>query len=75
MGPMLGLKGFCAAVIGGLGSSFGVVLGGLLLGVAEALASGLISSGYRDAVAFLILLLVLFFRPQGLIGHRPQRSA
>ncbi len=75
MGTMLGLKGFCAAVIGGLGSIFGVVLGGLLLGVAEALASGLISSGYRDAVAFLILLLVLFFRPQGLIGRRPSRSS
>ncbi|MGQ9920738.1 MAG: branched-chain amino acid ABC transporter permease [Desulfobacca sp.] len=75
MGTMLGLKGFCAAVIGGLGSVFGVVLGGLLLGVAEALASGLISSGYRDAVAFLILLLVLFFRPQGLLGRRPSRSS
>jgi len=75
MGTMLGLKGFCAAVIGGLGSIFGVVLGGLLLGVAEALASGLISSGYRDAVAFLILLLVLFFRPQGLIGRRASRSS
>lgn len=75
MGTMLGLKGFCAAVIGGLGSIFGVVLGGLLLGVAEALASGLISSGYRDAVSFLILLLVLFFRPQGLIGRRPLRSS
>ncbi len=75
MGTMLGLKGFCAAVIGGLGSILGVVLGGLLLGIAEALASGLISSGYRDAVAFLILLCVLFLRPQGLIGHRPQRSS
>ena len=75
MGTMLGLKGFCAAVIGGLGSSTGVVLGGVLLGIAEALASGLISSGYRDAVAFLILLLVLFFRPQGLIGHGPQRTS
>lgn len=75
MGTMLGLKGFCGAIIGGLGSILGVVLGGLLLGVAEALASGLISSGYRDAVAFLILLLVLFFRPQGLLGHRPQRSS
>jgi branched-chain amino acid transport system permease protein len=75
MGTRLGLKGFCGAIIGGLGSILGVVLGGLLLGVVEALASGLISSGYRDAVAFLILLLVLFFRPQGLLGHRPQRSS
>ncbi len=75
MGTMLGLKGFCAAVIGGLGSSFGGVLGGVVLGVAEAFASGLLSSGYRDAVAFLILLLVLFFRPQGLIGFRSSRSS
>ncbi len=68
MGTMLGLKGFSAAIIGGLGSLGGGVLGGLLLGVAEALASGLISSGYRDAVAFFLLLLVLFLRPQGLVG-------
>ncbi len=67
MGTMVGLKGFCAAILGGLGSSFGGVLGGLILGVAESLATGLISSGYRDAVAFFILLLVLFIRPQGLI--------
>lgn len=75
MGTMLGLKGFCAAVIGGLGSVSGVVLGGMVLGVAEAFASGLLSSGYRDAIAFLILLLVLFFRPQGLIGLRSTRSS
>lgn len=75
MGTMLGLKGFCAAVLGGLGSSGGAVLGGLLLGVVEAFTSGLISSGYRDAVAFVILLLVLFFSPQGLLGRRPQRSS
>ena len=67
MGTMLGLKGFCAAILGGLSSSFGGVLGGLILGVAESLATGLISSGYRDAVAFFILLVVLFLRPQGLI--------
>ena len=70
MGTMLGLKGFSAAIMGGLGSLLGGVLGGLVLGVAEALASGFISSGYRDAVAFLILLLVLFLRPQGLLGGR-----
>lgn len=75
MGTMLGLKGFCAAVIGGLSSSLGGVLGGLVLGVVEALASGLLASGYRDAVAFLILLLVLFFRPQGLLGARNPRSS
>ncbi len=70
MGTMLGLKGFSAAIIGGLGSLAGGVLGGLVLGLAEALATGFISSGYRDAVAFLLLLLVLFLRPQGLVGGR-----
>ena len=70
MGTMLGLKGFSAAIIGGLGSLSGGVLGGLLLGLVEAFTSGLISSGYRDAVAFLLLLLVLFLRPQGLLGGR-----
>lgn len=75
MGTMLGLKGFCAAVIGGLSSSLGGVLGGLVLGVVEAFASGLLPSGYRDAVAFLILLLVLFLRPQGLLGARLTRSS
>jgi branched-chain amino acid transport system permease protein len=70
MGTMLGLKGFSAAIIGGLGSLSGGVLGGLLLGLVEAFASGLISSGYRDAVAFLLLLLVLFLRPQGIVGGR-----
>jgi len=70
MGTMLGLKGFSAAIIGGLGSLLGGVMGGLLLGLAESFTSGLISSGYRDAVAFLLLLLVLFLRPQGLLGGR-----
>jgi len=66
VGIMLGLKGFCAAIIGGLSSGFGTVLGGLLLGVLESLGAGLISSGYKDAIAFIILLLILFIRPQGL---------
>ena len=70
MGTMLGLKGFSAAIIGGLGSLLGGVLGGVLLGLAESFTSGLISSGYRDAVAFLLLLVVLFLRPQGLVGGR-----
>jgi branched-chain amino acid transport system permease protein len=66
VGIMLGLKGFCAAIIGGLSSGFGTVLGGLLLGILESLGAGLISSGYKDAIAFIILLLILFVRPQGL---------
>jgi branched-chain amino acid transport system permease protein len=66
VGIMLGLKGFCAAIIGGMSSGFATVLGGLLLGVLESMGAGLISSGYKDAIAFVILLLILFIRPQGL---------
>jgi len=66
VGVMLGLKGFCAAIMGGMGSGFGTVLGGLILGILESLGAGLISSGYKDAIAFFILLLILFIRPQGL---------
>ncbi len=69
VGFMLGLKGFSAAVLGGYGSMPGAVLGGLLLGVMESLAAGLISSAYKNAVAFIILLLVLFIRPSGLLGE------
>lgn len=66
VGVMLGLKGFCAAIMGGMGSGLGTVLGGLILGILESFGAGLISSGYKDAIAFLILLLILFVRPQGL---------
>jgi branched-chain amino acid transport system permease protein len=66
VGIMLGLKGFCAAIIGGMSSGFGTVLGGLLLGILESAGAGLLSSGYKDAIAFVILLLILFIRPQGL---------
>ena len=68
VGIMLGLKGFCAAIIGGMSSGMATVLGGLILGVLESLGAGLISSGYKDAIAFIILLLILFVRPQGLFG-------
>ena len=66
VGIMLGLKGFCAAIIGGMSSGIGTVFGGLILGVLEDFGAGLISSGYKDAIAFIILLLILFVRPQGL---------
>lgn len=68
MGTMLGLKGFCAAMLGGLGSLWGSVLGGFILGILEALGVGFISSGLKDATAFLLLLLVLYFRPGGIIS-------
>lgn len=69
VGVMLGLKGFCAAIIGGLSGGVGTVLGGLLLGILESLGAGLISSGYKDAIAFVILLLILLIRPQGLFSR------
>ncbi len=69
-GIMLGLKGFSAAVLGGLGSGGGAIVGGLLVGVAEALASGYLSSAYKDAIAFVIILFVLFFMPSGLFGKK-----
>jgi branched-chain amino acid transport system permease protein len=69
VGIMLGLKGFAATMLGGLGNPFGALAGGLILGLSEALAGGYISSGYQDAVAFLLILAVLFFRPSGLFGR------
>jgi len=67
-GPILGLKGFIAAVLGGWGKNSGAILGGFVLGVAEALSLVFIPSGYKDAVAFVILLLILYFRPKGILG-------
>jgi branched-chain amino acid transport system permease protein len=65
---MLGLKGFGAAVLGGLGNSMGAVVAGVLLGILEALGGGYISSHYMDAMALIILLVVLFIRPSGIFG-------
>ncbi|MBI4242062.1 MAG: branched-chain amino acid ABC transporter permease [Candidatus Rokubacteria bacterium] len=70
MGLMLGLKGFVAAVLGGLVSPPGAILGGFLLGVLESLAAGLVSSGYKDAVAFLILILICLGQVAGLLPWR-----
>ncbi len=68
IGIMLGLKGFAAAIIGGLSNPFGAVLGGLILGLIEALVAGYLSSEYKDAVAFVIMLLILFVRPGGIFS-------
>ena len=70
MGTMLGLKGFCAAMIGGLGSLWGAFAGGILLGVLESLGAGLISSGSKDAIAFILLLLILYICPGGLFSAK-----
>lgn len=70
MGLPFGLKGFAAAMIGGVVSLAGAVIGGLLIGIFEALAGGYIGSEYRDIVAFVLLLVVLVFRPQGLMGSK-----
>ena len=72
MGMLPGLKAFVAAVVGGIGIIPGAVLGGLFLGVAENLVVGLWTSTYRDAVAFTLLILILLFKPTGLLGstHR-----
>ncbi|MFG1360583.1 branched-chain amino acid ABC transporter permease [Xanthobacter pseudotagetidis] len=67
-GTILALKGFAAVMLGGIGNPPGAVLGGLLLGLAESFGAGLISSQYKDAIAFVILLAVLLLRPQGLLG-------
>ncbi len=68
VGVMLGLKGFAAAILGGLGSGVGAVVGGLVLGIAESMGAGYLSSAYKDAIAFVIILAVLFFMPSGLFG-------
>jgi branched-chain amino acid transport system permease protein len=70
VGIMLGLKGFCAVIIGGMSSGLGTVLGGLLLGLLESLGAGFISASYKDAIAFIILLLILFVRPEGLFKKK-----
>jgi branched-chain amino acid transport system permease protein len=68
-GTLLALKGFAAAMLGGIGSAPGAVVGGILIGMFEALAAGYLSSNYKDAVAFLIILIVLVAIPQGLFGR------
>jgi branched-chain amino acid transport system permease protein len=69
MGDLVGLKAFSAAVLGGIDSVIGTILGGLALGLLEALAAFYISSDYKDLLAFAILLLMLLLRPQGLLGR------
>ena len=68
-GAMLSIKGFGAAILGGLGSFPGAILGGLTIGLIESLGAGLLLSGYKDAYGLIVLLLILFVRPSGILGN------
>ena len=69
MGDLASLKAFCVVILGGLGNVTGALLGGLILGLAEEFGAGYISSGYRDAVGFIIIIIVLVVRPSGLFAR------
>ncbi len=74
MGESLGTKAFFAAIIGGFNNSRGALLGGLLVGVSENLAAAYISPAYKDAVALIIFMVVILFKPQGLLGRKEERK-
>lgn len=74
MGVLFGLKAFVAAVLGGIGSLAGAVLGGVIMGLSEEMVAGYVSSTYRDAFAFGILIAILYFRPSGLLGKASQEK-
>ena len=68
-GGLIGFKGFSAAMLGGIGNLYGALLGGLVLGLLETFAAGYVSSHFKDAVAFIVLLIILFALPSGLLGR------
>ena len=74
MGGMLGLKAFVAAVLGGIGSIPGAMLGGILIGICETLTKAYISSSFADAIVFGILIVVLIIRPSGLLGEKTKEK-
>ena len=74
MGESLGNKAFFAAIIGGFNNSRGALLGGIIVGVCENLAAAYISAAYKDAVALIIFMLVILFKPQGLLGKKVERK-
>ena len=75
MGQTLFLKGFCAAVLGGLGDVFGSMLGGIILGIVESFGASFIASQYKDIISFVILILVLMFRPGGIFVTKTKQKA
>jgi branched-chain amino acid transport system permease protein len=70
MGWMYGMKAFTAAILGGIGNIPGAMVGGLLLGVVEAMGAAYLSIAWKDAIAFLVLIVILIVRPTGLLGER-----
>ena len=70
VGEGLAVKGFAVLILGGLGSIPGAIVGGVILGVSEAMAAGFISSAYKDVIAFFVMIVVLLFRPEGLLGKQ-----
>ena len=70
MGAAVGQKGFASAVLGGLGNIPGAIVGGLLFGVFEAISAGFISSAYTKGIAFIVLLVILMFKPSGILGEK-----
>jgi len=69
MGAAVGLKGFAAAILGGLGSIPGAIAGGLVFGLLEAISAGFISSSYTKAIAFIVMVVVLMVKPSGIVGE------
>lgn len=69
-GPALAVKGFCAAIMGGLGQGMGAIVGGFIIGILESLTAGYIHSGFKDAVALVIMLAILVFKPSGIFGSK-----
>jgi branched-chain amino acid transport system permease protein len=74
MGTVLGVKAYSASIIGGLESGIGAVVGGLFLGISEALTARFVSTGYKDVPGFVVLILLLLFKPSGLFGRAAIRK-